>query len=139
MTMTMLRTIVAACWSVASMPATLAHEATHWLVSLPWASQSAVIHDDCGFVHGVEWGEQAPTWAIVFTSLAPTLLGSLVGLIGLLRLLTAPPGSTRVWFVTGAIAGWWVIYVMPSSDDLDFYSQRQRQQEQQTTGGNDNG
>jgi hypothetical protein len=102
------------------MPATLAHELTHWLVSLPWAEQSGVCYTPAGFDHVAEWGDDVPTWAIILTSIAPTLLGSLVGLIGLWRLFNAPPGSTRAWLVTGSIAGWWVIYVAPSADDLDF-------------------
>lgn len=118
----MIRSLTTACWSIASLPATLAHEVTHWLVSLsmPWSEQSAVIHDGSGFVHGVEWGEETPLWAIVLTSIAPTLLGSVVGCVGLYRLFLAPPGTTRAWFVSAAIAGWWVIYACPSADDLDF-------------------
>jgi hypothetical protein len=116
----MLRTLTAACWAVASMPATLAHEVTHWLVSLPWSEQSAVIHDGSGFVHGVEWSDETPAWAVVLTSIAPTILGSVVGCVGLYRLLTAPPPTTRAWLVSASIAGWWVIYVCPSADDLDF-------------------
>jgi hypothetical protein len=102
------------------MPATLAHEVTHWVVSLPWSEQSAVIHDETGFVHGVEWRDETAAWVVILTSLAPTILGSAVGLVGLYRLFTVPPGNTRQWLITAAIAGWWVIYVCPSDDDLDF-------------------
>ena len=108
------------CWQLASLPPTLAHELTHWLVSLPWADESAVIHDEQGFVHGVNWTDETPDWAIVLTSIAPLLLGSVVGLIGLWRLIAAPPGSPREWLVAGSLAGYWVIYVAPSGDDLNF-------------------
>jgi len=112
-------------WRLASLPATLAHELTHLLLGLPWAEQSAIIVDDQGICHGVDWSDETPQWAVVLSSLGPTLLGSLVGLIGLWRVLTVPPGSSRAWLLSAALAAYWVIYVMPSGDDLDIYDTEQ--------------
>lgn len=103
-----------------SWPATLAHELTHMLVALPWAVESAIIVDERGPAHYVRWDDDTPAWAVWLASLAPTLLGSAVGLIGLLRLLTAPPATLNTWLLAGAIAGYWTIYVAPSHDDRDI-------------------
>jgi hypothetical protein len=111
-------------WLAISLPTTMLHELTHWLVGLPWADESAIFYetDGYGFGHGVNWGDDVPTWAPIVTSLAPTLLGALVGLIGLWRLFVAPPdGFTEL--ATAAIASlYWGIYCLPQGDDLDIYS-----------------
>jgi hypothetical protein len=107
-------------WRLASWPATLLHELTHLLLALPWTEESAIIVDDAGVAHYCTWRDDAPTLGIVLASLGPTILGSVVGLIGLIQLVTAPPGTLNDWLIAGAIAGWWVIYAAPSSDDLDI-------------------
>jgi hypothetical protein len=108
-------------WRVMSLPATLLHELTHFLLALPWADQSAIIVDDQGICHGVDWTDDAPRWAIILASLGPTFLGALVGIIGLWRLATVPPGGSREWLIAGALAAYWSIYVAPSGDDLDIH------------------
>lgn len=105
---------------LASWPATLAHELTHMFAALPWAKESAVIVDDRGPAHYVTWRDETPRWAIWIASLAPTLLGSLVGVVGLARLAMTPPSTLNEWALAAAIAGYWIIYVAPSGDDLDI-------------------
>lgn len=112
--------LTAGLWRLASWPATLLHELTHMLLALPWAEESAIIVDgDVG--HYVNWSPTAPQWAILLASLGPTLLGSLVGVVGLYQLVTSPPGTVAEWLLAGAIAGWWTIYAAPSGDDLDLH------------------
>jgi hypothetical protein len=129
-----LTTIATVCWQLMSLPASMLHELTHFVLAQPWAEQSAIIWDDQGLVHGVDWQPETPRWAIVLASLGPTILGSLVGLVGLWRLLTAPPATLNEWLIAGAIAGWWTIYASPSPDDLDIY-----QPEQSDPASNSNG
>lgn len=115
-----------ALWRIASLPATLAHELTHLLLALPWATESAIVIDDVGAAHLVDWEPGTPRWAIVLASLGPTILGSIVGLVGLWLLVQSPPGTLNDWLLAGAIAGWWVIYASPSPADLDFHHPEQR-------------
>jgi len=109
-----------------SWPAMILHELTHMALALPWADESAIIVDETGPAHHVNWADDTPLWAVALTSLGPTLLGSLVGLVGLWRLLTAPPASASDMLVAAAIAGYWVIYVAPSPADLDIQAPEQR-------------
>jgi len=109
-------------WRLVSLPPTMLHELTHFLLSLPWAEGSAIICDDEGVVHGVNWTDDAPRWGIVLASLGPTFLGALVGIIGLWRLATVPPGGSREWLIAGTLAAYWSIYVAPSDDDLDIHN-----------------
>jgi len=111
-----------ACWRVASLPATLAHELTHMLLAAPWADETAVAWHADGVACFTNWTPSAPRWAIVLASLGPTILGSLVGIGGLWQMLTAPPSSSRELLITAAIAAWWVIYTTPSGDDLDIHN-----------------
>jgi len=120
MTQTLQR-LGSAAWRVGSLPATLLHELTHFVLGLPWADESAIVADGDGVVHGINWEPDTPQWAIVMCSLGPTILGSLVGAVGLWRLVVAPPGTTRTWLLAGALAAYWVIYVTPSGDDLDIH------------------
>jgi len=105
------------------------------LVALPWAEESAIIVDDRGPAHYVTWADETPLWAVVLASLAPTMLGTVVGIIGLLRLLIAPPATAGQTLVAAAIAGYWVIYVAPSPDDLDI----QEPEQNQSNSGDSNG
>jgi len=120
------RRVAHAIWRVVSLPAMLAHELTHLLLSLPWATESAIVIDDLGAAHLVDWEPGTPRWAIVLASLGPTLLGSAVGLVGLWQLLQSPPGNLNQWLLAGAIAGWWTIYAAPSGTDLDIHQPEQR-------------
>jgi len=112
---------LSACWRVASLPATLAHELTHMLLSVPWADETAVAWHRDGVACFTAWSDEAPQWAIVLSSLGPTLIGSIAGIGGLWQLFTAPPETSSGLLTTAAIAAWWVIYVTPSGDDLDIY------------------
>lgn len=115
-----------ATWRWASMPATLAHELTHFLLALPWAEESAIISDEEGIIHGVTWTDDAPQWAIWLASLGPTFLGAVVGAVGLWQLASHPPASLNDWLLAATVAAYWVIYAAPSSDDLNIH----RHQEQ---------
>lgn len=109
-------------WRLLSLPATMAHELTHMLLAVPWAEESAIIVDDVGVVHAVNWTDDAPRWGIILSSLGPTFLGALVGFVGLWQLLTSTPSGPNDWLIAGALAAWWVIYATPSGDDLDIYT-----------------
>lgn len=117
----MIRTLPQVVWRVASFPAMLLHELTHYLLALPWSDESVVVIGEGGqAVHAVDYRDDVPGWAPILASLGPTMLGALVGLIGLWRLVQTPPGSINEWLLAGAIASYWVIYVAPSGADLDF-------------------
>jgi hypothetical protein len=116
-----LRTAASVWWRLLSLPATLAHELTHLLLALPWADESAIIFDGRGPAHYVNWQDSVPRSAVVLASLGPTILGSVVGLVGLVLMLQDPPAG-RELVLAGGVAAWWVIYVSPSPDDLDLYS-----------------
>jgi hypothetical protein len=107
-------------WLIVSFPTTLLHELTHWLTGLPWADESAIFYEN-GFGHVTNWGDDVPAWAPVVTSLAPTLLGALVGVIGLWQLFASPPSDFES-LATAAIASlYWGIFTLPQGDDLDIY------------------
>jgi hypothetical protein len=116
-------TILERVASAASWPATLLHELTHFLLALPWADENAIIRDEGGVAHYCSWGEDVSAWSVWLVSLGPTLLGSVVGVIGLWRLVSAPPGTAGEALVAAAIAGYWIIYVVPSGDDLDIQTE----------------
>jgi len=115
----MLRRIISACWWLFSLPPSLAHELTHWLVSLPFAQQTAVVYDGTGFVHGVEWGESASKYAVMATGLAPAVLGIALGCIMLWQLYVMSVADRNLAYLA-LLSIWWGIYVWPGADDLDF-------------------
>lgn len=118
----MIRALPQVAWRVASFPATLLHELTHYLLALPWSDESVVVIGEGGdALHAVDYRDDVPAWAPIVASLGPTMLGSLVGVIGLYRLLNSPPGGLNEWLLVGGLTAWWVIYVAPSGDDLDFH------------------
>jgi hypothetical protein len=94
------------------------------LLAAPWANETAVAWHRDGVACFTDWEDNAPQWAIALASLGPTLIGAIVGIGGLWQLFTAPPNAGSDLAITGAIAGWWVIYAMPSADDLDIYDNR---------------
>jgi hypothetical protein len=104
-------------WTAVSTPAMVLHELTHALVAQPWAERSAVVFDGASAAVHIEWSDDPPAWGVTLAHLAPTLLGTLVGLIGLVQLATSPPTGLNQWLVAGAIAAYWTIYVAPSGDD----------------------
>jgi hypothetical protein len=101
-------------------PSTVAHEMTHLIVSLPWAVETALLIDDAGPRHVVRYGEETPRWAVWLTSLAPALLGTIVAIGGAWLLLTAPPESGTGWLLAAALAWAWVVFMSPSTSDLDI-------------------
>jgi hypothetical protein len=102
-----------------SWPAALAHELSHLIFALPWAKQAAIVFDENGQASArVEWVDDAPDWAIWVSYRAPLLLGSAVGLAGLIQLATT--GLTTSPLVAAGIAAYWIIYVSPSRADLQL-------------------
>lgn len=119
----MIRNSAHIAWRVASFPAMLLHELTHYLLALPWSEESVVVIGEGGqAVHAVDYRDDVPEWVPLLASLGPTVLGSVAGLYGLYRLFASPPGTVNQWLVAGALAAYWVIYVAPSGDDLDLYT-----------------
>lgn len=119
--MTTSQRLIAGLWRLTSLPPMLAHELTHFLLALPWAEQSAIVVDDSGPFHGVDWTDDAPRAAIVLSSLGPTFVGTIAGGIGLWHLWHSPPSSARQWVLVGVSAIWWSIYAAPSPADADIH------------------
>lgn len=121
-------------WLLVSLPTTLLHELTHWAAGLRWATESAVFYENGEIGHVVNWSDDVPDWAPIVTSLAPTLLGALIGLIGLWRLVTVQP-ETFEQLATAAIASiYWGIYCLPQGDDLvQKHGQNETMQDTETT------
>jgi hypothetical protein len=104
-----------------TLPAVLAHEATHYLLALPVAAnvrlQGALsARPTCE----VEWGE-APAWARAVAASGPLVCGVVLALSGLLWAASAGvgeiPTTTRRWLLVGVAATWWGIYTYPSRAD----------------------
>ena len=98
--------------AAASLPAALLHELSHALVALPWADAVAVQFDGSGGAAcEVSW-EDPPDYAVLLAAYAPLWLGTVVGAIGLWSFVTGPqPQSLNDWLLSGALAGYWVVYV----------------------------
>ena len=56
-------------------PPTIAHELTHGVLALPWARQLVFVFepDTASASVGVDWVDDAPTWAIVLAHFGPLL------------------------------------------------------------------
>jgi len=114
-----------ALWRLGSLPPTVAHEATHWLLARPVAREVRLRWR--GRRHpsvAAAWRRDAPRVGIVLASIGPTILGTAMGLIALSWTLLdagsvsgALPSTTRQWLLTSVVAVWWGIYSWPSAGD----------------------
>jgi hypothetical protein len=107
--------------TLVTLPAVLAHEATHYALAWPVADDVSLhrplsSRPSCRIV----WGD-APDWTIVLAAYGPLVCGILLGVAGLLWAAVAGvgnlPRTTRTWLLTGVAAIWWGIYAYPSVAD----------------------
>lgn len=96
---------------VLMLPAVLAHELTHATAALPFGRVNAVTIFPPRAI--LEYPPETSWLAIRFVNLAPTIVGSLVGLPALVMLTTAIglPVPVVVYLI-----GSWAIYTLPVSD-----------------------
>lgn len=109
--------------TVVTLPAVLAHEATHYALAVPVASEVR-LRDPFSARPGceVDWGE-APGWARALAATGPLLCGLVLALTGLLWAASAGrgeiPTTIRRWVLVGVAATWWGIYTYPSPADRE--------------------
>lgn len=107
-------------------PATVAHEATHAAVWLPWTVDYERVDLAPGQSHAsisVRLDDEIPGWALRLGYLAPVLVGTALALVAIALLVlgggTFPEiDSVReagYWAVLGA---YWITFTAPSKEDL---------------------
>jgi len=115
-------TMSSALFRYLTLPATVAHELTHAVTGLPWATRIAIEWRRSGTaVAHIDWRDNAPWWAIGMTALAPFAAGSLAATLALIQWINGgmPTPSTPLgWSQWTIVAMWWVVFVAPSGDDL---------------------
>ena len=102
-------------------PGVFVHELCHFVASLPWADQAAIVvgaSEQATAEHVWKPRDDAPRWALIFVGVAPSLLGAIVGLLGLWQLHTAPPESATGLLTALVAAAYWSLVVIPSAEDL---------------------
>lgn len=100
-----------------TLPAHLAHEATHAVAAWPAAEALDINRSERRVAVLVDWRPTARGWQVTLAALAPTLVGIAGGAIGLaiIGLTQATgPGSAARWAL---VAGYWLVYVWPSRPD----------------------
>lgn len=129
-----LRRVAAGLSRAVSLPPALAHELTHLLLSLPWADSAALQFEADGGAHlHVDWAEGAPAWGIWLAFRGPLLLGSVAGVAGLWQLASGGlPDDPSGTLLAAAVAGWWIIYVVPSAADRRGQSRSDEQSDSET-------
>lgn len=114
--------------SLGALPATLAHEATHALLTWPHADdwRVALRRDGSAAVIVDEWGADTPRWGIVLAHLGPMLCGIVLGVLALAYVATVgyDPATTYDWLKVAVLAIWWGIYTTPSGGDLAVFADR---------------
>jgi len=120
--MTMKRRLSAAMQIIAS-PGVFAHEFCHFIASLPWADEAAIVVGESQTATAEHvWmpSDDAPRWALIFVAAAPSLLGAVTGVLGLWRLHTAPPESATTLLIAFVAAAYWSLVIIPSVEDLEL-------------------
>lgn len=116
-------TVLQSITNVVVWPSTVAHELTHAAVAYPWADSIDVRVTRPAGENAVyiDWREGVKRWQVAVASLAPFLMG-IVALVGALVLWVAGgfslPESGVGLAKLAIVAMWWVLYVIPSSDDV---------------------
>lgn len=92
-------------------PAVCLHELTHAVAALPWGEVESVtiVPPRATLLYPAG----APSWAIRLANLAPTIVGTVVGL-PLLWLAITVWGLPVPWLAY--LAGCWAVYTLPISD-----------------------
>lgn len=114
-----LRTRLRPLWALLALPATLAHELAHALASLPWARQLAlVVEPGTGRAAvRVDWRDSAGQWARSLAALAPFVAGVFGAVVAIVLWLRG--GRPIEPLKYALLAGWWVVFMTPSSSDRD--------------------
>jgi len=112
--------LIATLSSLVTLPAVVAHEATHAALTAPHAAEWDFYVSLAGAGVVVdEWRDTAPRWGVVLAHLGPLICGTLLGLLALLYIATVgydPQGYD--WLKVSVLAVWWGIYTAPSGGDL---------------------
>lgn len=107
--------------ALVTLPAVLAHEATHAALTAPHAD-TWTMHVSLGGAAVIveDWDVDAPRWGIVLAHLGPMLAGLLLGVAALayIGLSGYDPATTYDWLKVSILAIWWGIYTAPSGGDL---------------------
>lgn len=113
---------------VVTLPAVVAHELTHLIAAVPWSQSAGVVIADGAAECQIRWRDDPPTLGVVLAAYAPTLVGCVLGVGGLVALATNRPDTAAEWLCAAAAAGYWVIYVLPSAFDREVAAQPHNQQ-----------
>jgi len=112
---------IAALSSLVTLPAVIAHEATHAALTAPHAAEwdFYVSLGGAGVVVD-EWADTAPRWGVVLAHLGPLLCGTILGVLALayVAVFGYSVASTYGWLKVAILAIWWGIYTAPSGGDL---------------------
>lgn len=109
--------------NVLTYPATLAHECTHAAAARPFAERVTVDaapkrgHAGCRIV----WRRGVPAVVKRLVHVAPTLVGILLGVVAFVALQVLGLSLDNVLLTPGMrvlVLGYWLVYVMPSMEDL---------------------
>jgi hypothetical protein len=93
----------------------------HFIASLPFADQAAIVvgeSEQATAEHVWAPRDDATRWQLMLVGVAPSILGAIVGTIGLWRLQTAPPETATGLLVSCILAAWWALIIIPSAEDL---------------------
>jgi len=104
-----------------ALPATLAHETTHAIASLPWASRLALVVEPRSgrATVRVEWHDSAGQWARRIAALAPFVAGVLAAVAGAaLWMAGAGPLNDAGLLEWSIVAAWWTVFMLPSRPDV---------------------
>lgn len=115
-----------ALWAMFALPASLAHELTHVLASVPWARRVGLIVEPRSgrAAARIEWSESAGDRARSIAAIAPMLAGIAAAVI-LIALWIASggnlPSSSSSLAKVSILLSWWIIYMTPSGGDAQVF------------------
>lgn len=116
--------LIAALSSLVTLPAVVAHEATHAALTAPHAAEWDFYVSLAGAGVVVdEWRDTAPRWGVALAHLGPLICGTMLAVCALVYVLVYgydPQGYD--WLKVAVMAVWWGIYTAPSGGDLAVFS-----------------
>lgn len=116
-------TVLQSITNIVVWPSTVAHELTHAVVAWPWAKRVDVnVTRPAGENYvAIDWRDGVTRWQVAVASLAPFLMG-ILALVAALILWVAGgfslPESGVELAKMAIVAMWWVLYAVPSADDV---------------------
>jgi len=117
---------------VVTLPAVVAHELTHLIAAVPWSQSAGVVIADGAAECQIRWRDDPPTIGVILAAYAPTVVGCVLGVGGLVALATDRPDTAAEWLWAAAAAGYWIIYVLPSAFDREVAAQAHQQPDADT-------